>query len=262
MANSRLKSSRLSLTPIEEIPLIHEGDGLEAIIAKGLENVGLSLLDGDILVLTSKIISKAEGRQTKLSQIMPSESAFELAQITGKDPRLVELILQESNEVVRAQTGVLIVEHRLGFVSANAGIDHSNVEAQDDLDGEVLLLPVNPDKSAEKIRSFFEEKMGVSIGVLIIDSHGRPWRLGTVGTAIGISGLPGLVDLRGKPDLFGIELKITQVAVADELAAAASLIMGQADEGRPIVHVRGFPYNLRDASFSELLRPRGMDLFR
>jgi len=262
MANSRLESSRLSLTTLEKIPLIHEGDDLEAIIAKGLENTGLSLLDGDILVLTSKIISKAEGRQIKLSQVVPSESAFKLARITGKDPRLIELILEESNEIVRAQTGVLIVEHRLGFVSANAGIDHSNVEAQDDLDGEVLLLPVNPDKSAEKICSFFKDKMGVSIGVLIIDSHGRPWRLGTVGTTIGISGLPGLVDLRGKPDLFGVELKITQVAVADELAAAASLIMGQADEGRPVVHVRGFPYNLRNASFGELLRPRGMDLFR
>lgn len=261
MIIAKSKQNRLILTPLDAIPLIHKGDHLGEIIYRSLKKTDISLVEEDILVLTSKIISKAEGRQIKLSQVLPSAKALELAELTNKDPRLVELILQESNEVVRASAGVLIVEHRLGFISANAGIDHSNVETSNDHE-EVLLLPLNPDRSAKEIQSFFEKRMGVKIGVLVIDSHGRPWRLGTVGVAIGIAGLPGLVDLRGKQDLFGVELKITQVAAADEMAAAASLVMGQADEGRPVVHVRGFPYKLRDASLRELLRPREMDLFR
>ena len=253
---------KLTLTPLQYIPFIHKGDNLDEIIVSALSENQVDLIDGDILVITSKIISKAEGRQVRLSDVKPTPKAIELAEITGKDARLVELILEESNEVIRMHPGVLIVEHKLGFISANAGIDHSNVEFVHDEMDEVLLLPQNPDQSAERLRVFFAEKMGVNIGILIIDSHGRPWRLGTVGMTIGLSGVPGLVDLRGKPDLFGIELKITQVAVADELAAAASLVMGQADEGIPIVHVRGFPYRLRGASFKGLLRPKEMDLFR
>ncbi|HMB22038.1 MAG: coenzyme F420-0:L-glutamate ligase, partial [Chloroflexota bacterium] len=175
----------------------------------------------------------------------------------------VELVLQESNEVLRTRPGTIIVEHRLGFVCANAGIDHSNVAGAGDKTEEwVLLLPADPDHSARVICEEIASRTGKRIGVLIIDSHGRAWRNGTVGVAIGIAGLPGLLDLRGKPDLFGFTLRITQVGVADELAAAASLVMGQASEGTPVVHVRGFPYALRAASLNELLRPKDQDLFR
>jgi coenzyme F420-0:L-glutamate ligase/coenzyme F420-1:gamma-L-glutamate ligase len=188
---------------------------------------------------------------------------LELARQTEKDPRLVELILQESNEVLRTRLGTIIVEHRLGFVCANAGIDHSNVAGAGDSTEEwVLLLPKQPDRSAEKIRGDIQVKIGKQIAILIIDSHGRAWRNGTVGVAIGVAGMPALQDLRGMPDLFDFTLRITQVGVADELAAAASLVMGQAAEGTPVVHVRGFPYPLREASIVELIRPEDQDLFR
>ncbi|MFO7683739.1 MAG: coenzyme F420-0:L-glutamate ligase [Chloroflexota bacterium] len=198
---------------------------------------------------------------------------LELAAMTEKDARVVELILRESNDVLRARPGAIIVEHRLGFVCANAGIDHSNVSPLKPSEGFedfqkgnpedwVLLLPEDPDCSAAMIRQTLETETGAKIGVLIIDSHGRAWRNGTAGAAIGLSGLPGLVDLRGHPDLFGFRLRITQVGAADELAAAASLVMGQAAEGKPVVHVRGFPYPLREGSLNELLRPKDQDLFR
>jgi len=186
-----------------------------------------------------------------------------VAALTEKNPRLVELILQESNRVVRARPGTLIVEHKLGFVSANAGVDHSNVQGLwGNAEDWVLLLPQNPDASADRIRQDLEEASQARLGVLIIDSHGRAWRMGTVGVAIGFSGMPGLVDLRGTPDLFGFRLRITQVAAADELAAAASLMMGQAAESTPAIHVRGFPYPLRDGRLPELIRPKEQDLFR
>jgi len=173
------------------------------------------------------------------------------------------LILQESNEVLRTRIGAIIVEHKLGFVCANAGIDHSNVAGLGDSAEEwVLLLPAEPDRSAEKMREAIQSKTGKQIGILIIDSHGRAWRNGTVGVAIGIAGLPGLEDLRGRPDLFGYTLQVTQVGVADELAAAASLMMGQAAEGTPVVHVRGFPYPMREGKLKELIRPKEQDLFR
>jgi len=175
----------------------------------------------------------------------------------------VELILQESNEVLRTRVGAIIVGHKLGFVCANAGIDHSNVAGIGDAAEEwVLLLPEEPDHSAETMRNEIQSKTGKRIGILIIDSHGRAWRNGTVGIAIGIAGMPGLEDLRGKPDLFNFTLQVTQVGAADELAAAASLVMGQAAEGTPIVHVRGFPYPLREGSLHELIRPKDQDLFR
>jgi coenzyme F420-0:L-glutamate ligase/coenzyme F420-1:gamma-L-glutamate ligase len=173
------------------------------------------------------------------------------------------LILCESNEVLRTRAGTIIVEHKLGFVCANAGIDHSNVAGVGDAVEEwVLLLPKDPDQSAEQLRNDIQVKTGKRIAVLIIDSHGRAWRNGTVGVAIGIAGMPGLEDLRGKPDLFDFTLRITQVGAADELAAAASLVMGQAAEGTPVVHVRGFPYSLREGSLKELIRPKDQDLFR
>ena len=253
----------LNLVALREFPLIQRGDDLAQIIKKSLGQNGITLQDGDILVIAQKIISKAEGRQTALDSVQPREGAQELAQLTGKDPRLVELILQESSQVLRYRPGLIVVEHRLGFVCANAGIDRSNVSQEEVSGGEsVLLLPENPDLSAGKIRSLLEEAFGVRLGVLVIDSHGRAWRNGTVGISIGLSGLPGVVDLRGEPDLFDYQLKVTEIAAADELGAGASLLMGQADEGRPVVHVRGFPYALREASFTELPRDRERDLFR
>jgi len=260
----------LTLTPLQGIPIIRHGDNLADIVVHALQENDVSLQDNDILVFAQKIVSKAEGRAVNLATVTPSQRAIELAQKTEKDARVVELILQESNEVLRTRVGAIIVEHKLGFVCANAGIDHSNVspplhegEGQGVSAKEyVLLLPANPDLSAKNIRMQIEEKTGKQIGVAIIDSHGRAWRNGTVGVVIGISGLPGLEDLRGKPDLFGYKLQVTQVGVGDELAAAASLMMGQAAEGTPVVHVRGFPYPLREGALNELIRPKERDLFR
>lgn len=253
----------LILTPLPGIPLIRPGDDLKGILLSALTQAGITLQDDDILVLSQKIVSKAEGRLVNLAKVAPSSYAVKLANEIEKDPRLVELILQESRAVLRTRPGTIIVEHRLGFICANAGIDHSNVRGQGDEEEEwVLLLPQNPDRSAEILRLGLQEETGTRLGVMIIDSHGRAWRQGTVGVAIGLSGMPGLVDLRGTLDLFDYTLHITTVGAADELAAAASLVMGQAAEGTPVVHVRGFPYPLRDGSLGELLRPKEQDLFR
>lgn len=253
----------LTLTPLQHIPLIRHGDDLADIVLNALPQNDLAIEDNDIFVFAQKIVSKAEGRAVNLATISPSPRALQLAQETEKEPRLVELILCESNEVLRTRIGAIIVEHKLGFVCANAGIDHSNVAGAGNSSEEwVLLLPAQPDRSAEHLRTDIQSKTGKRIGILIIDSHGRAWRNGTVGVAIGIAGMPGLVDLRGKADLFDFTLRITQVGAADELAAAASLVMGQAAEGTPVVHVRGFPYPLREASLKELVRPKDQDLFR
>jgi len=249
----------LILTPLPGIPLIKEGDDLVKIVLQSLVNVQLELQEGDIIVFTQKIVSKAEGRRINLAEVTPSPQAETLAAETEKDSRLVELLLNESKQVLRKRPGLIIVEHNLGFICANAGIDHSNVAGSDDW---VLLLPEDPDASARVLRRGLENSSGVRLGVLIIDSHGRAWRNGTVGMTIGISGLPGVVDLRGTIDLFGYELQVTEVGVADELAAAASLMMGQVAEGTPVVHVRGFPYPLREADFNEILRPEEKDMFR
>lgn len=243
--------------------MVQTGDDLAQLILVGLAECSIQLQDGDILVVAQKIVSKAEGRWVNLANVKPSARAEQLAGEIEKDPRLVEMILQESREVLRTRPGTIIVEHRLGFVCANAGIDHSNVAGKGNAEEEwVLLLPEDADRSAQRLRERLEQVSSRKLGVLIIDSHGRAWRLGVVGASIGISGLPGLVDLRGQTDLFGYMLRITQIAVADELAAAASLVMGQAAERTPVVHVRGFPYSLREAQLAELMRPREMDLFR
>lgn len=253
----------LSIIPILGIPMVKPGDDLAALLLEALSNNRLVLQEGDILVLAQKIVSKAENRLVNLNGVSPSAQAFELAAKTDKDPRLVELVLRESREILRYRPGTVIVEHRLGFVCANAGIDHSNVDGPyGNPEDWVLMLPENPDRSASAIRERIFSERKVLPGVLIIDSHGRAWRTGTVGVAIGLAGLPGLVDLRGHEDMFGFKLRITQVAAADELAAAASLVMGQADECIPAVLVRGFPYALREGSLQELLRPRELDLFR
>ena len=253
----------LSLTSLPNIPLIRRGDHLADILLNSIKAASLELQDNDIIVLAQKIVSKAEGRMVNLATVTPSAHAIELAPQVDKDARLLELILQESNEVLRVRKGVIVVEHKLGFVCANAGIDHSNVMGEGDTNEEyVLLLPEDPDASAAKLREEIKQITGKTIGVMIIDSHGRAWRNGTVGICIGLSGLPSLIDERGWKDLFGYTLKATIVAVADELAAAASLVMGQAAEGTPAVLVRGYPYPLGEGSLKELIRPKEMDMFR
>ncbi len=250
----------LNLTPLAGIPLIQPGDNLATVTLDALHASRITLRDGDILVLAQKIVSKAEGRMVDLATVEPSAAAIKLAEKAQKDPRVVELILAESNEIVRTRPGLIVVEHKLGFVCANAGIDRSNVQREGA--EQVLLLPENPSLSSQNLRHQLEKETGVSLGVLIIDSHGRAWRLGTLGVAIGFSGIPGVADLRGQPDMFGRILESTEVGIADEVAAAASLMMGQAAEGTPVVHVRGFPYPLREGSFGELIRPKEADLFR
>ncbi|NJD61036.1 MAG: coenzyme F420-0:L-glutamate ligase [Anaerolineales bacterium] len=253
----------LVLSALPDIPMVHTGDDLANIILDGLSLARIHIEDEDVVVIAQKIVSKAEGRWVNLAAVKPSPKAIELGRVVEKDARLVELILRESNQVLRTRIGTIIVEHRLGFICANAGIDHSNVAGEGSMGDEwVLLLPEDPDSSAASIRQQLETRIGKRLGVLIIDSHGRAWRQGVVGVAIGIAGLPGLVDMRGRSDLFGYSLRITTIGAADELAAAASLIMGQADEATPIIHVRGFPYTLREGALGELLRPKDQDLFR
>jgi coenzyme F420-0:L-glutamate ligase / coenzyme F420-1:gamma-L-glutamate ligase len=253
----------LTYTALPEIPLVKPGDDLAQIINKSSQLAGIQMQDGDIFVIAQKIVSKSEGRLFNLTQVEPSEKAKELALITEKDPRLIELILRESNQVVRTRPGTIIVEHKSGFICANAGIDHSNVAGLwGNPDDWVLLLPEDSDKSAQKIGMGLAQLTGKKVGVIIIDSHGRAWRLGTVGVTIGLYLVPGLVDLRGTADLFGYKLRITQVAAADELAGGASLLMGQAAESTPVVHVRGFPYSFTDSHLSDLIRPKDMDMFR
>ena len=239
--------SELRLIALPGIPEVVAGASLGNLLVEAAARVQMQIQTGDVLVIAQKIVSKAEGR------VVP------LAGVADKDPRIVELMLRESRKVLRVKPGVIIVEHKLGFVMANAGIDQSTVPGGD---AAVLLLPADPDASACKLRDALRERNGVEIGVLIIDSFGRAWRNGVTGTAIGVAGLSALVDLRGNKDREGRTLKVTQVAAADELAAAASLVMGQADEGTPAVLVRGYPYALRESSVKELLRPEAEDLFR
>ena len=255
------RSTQLSLQALADIPMIAEGDDLSCIIMDSLRASFTQLEDGDVLVLAQKIVSKAEGRMVDLKTVSPSPEAVELAGNVSKDPRLVQLILNESSEVLRHREGVLIVAHRLGLVLANAGIDHSNVDQQETCEN-VLLLPENPDLSCQKIRDALKKKTGIDVPVVIIDSIGRAWRTGTVGIAIGVSGLPGVIDLRGEPDLAGTPLQTSELGFADEVAAAASLLMGQGDEGCPVILMRGLPYARRDGTAAELIRPKEMDLFR
>jgi coenzyme F420-0:L-glutamate ligase/coenzyme F420-1:gamma-L-glutamate ligase len=254
------RPTELRLVALAGMPAVSPGDDLVALTLGALRRSGEALQPGDVLVLAQKIVSKAEGRAVDLGSVVPSARAVELAGIVDKDPRLVELILSESSEVLRARPGVIITTHRLGFVAANAGIDQSNVGDGDD--ERVLLLPTDPDRTCRELRDGIRDRTGLEIATMIIDSIGRAWRNGTVGTAIGVSGLPGLLDLRSRPDLFGRPLRTSELGLADEVAAAASLVMGQADEGRPVVLARGVPYARRDGSARELLRPREMDLFR
>jgi coenzyme F420-0:L-glutamate ligase/coenzyme F420-1:gamma-L-glutamate ligase len=251
----------LEVIALPGLPLISPGDDLVELIASALKRQDVAPRPGDVLVVAQKIVSKAEGRVVDLATIEPSAKARALAADVDKDPRLVEVILSESVRVVRARRGVLIVEHRLGFIMANAGVDQSNVASADG-SPRALLLPKDPDRSAEALRRGLEAATGIDLAVVINDSFGRPWRQGTAGVAIGVAGLPAMVDLRGRPDLFGRKLEASVVGFADEIAAAASLLMGQADEALPIVVIRGLRWSAPESTAASLLRPANEDLFR
>jgi coenzyme F420-0:L-glutamate ligase/coenzyme F420-1:gamma-L-glutamate ligase len=254
------RQTSLQLWALPGIPLVQAGDDLAALLLEAVQRAGLVLAAGDVVVVAQKIVSKSEGRRIDLATVTPSTRALELAAVVQKDARLVELVLRESRRIVRTAKDVLIVEHRRGYVMANAGIDQSNVATPGGGDY-ALLLPVDPDASARQLRAAVAGRTGVDIGVVVSDSFGRPWRLGTVGVALGAAGLPAVLDLRGQPDLFGRELRVTVVGHADEIAAAASLVMGQGAEACPMVLIRGLPGG-RDIPAAELLRPPGEDLFR
>jgi coenzyme F420-0:L-glutamate ligase / coenzyme F420-1:gamma-L-glutamate ligase len=250
----------LTLSALAGLPLVKPGDDLGALLIAALRRTKIVPRDKDVLVVAQKIVSKAEGRIVDLKTVVPSARAVAIAKEVNKDARLVETILFESDEIVRKKRDVLIVAHRLGLIMANAGVDQSNV-AEEGAD-QALLLPRDPDASAAALKAKLDGEFGVDLGVIINDSFGRPWRLGVVGVALGVAGLPALYDKIGAPDLFGRKLRVTQVAVADEIAAAASLLMGQDAEGQPAVHVRGLEWDAPAMGASSLLRPKDQDLFR
>jgi coenzyme F420-0:L-glutamate ligase / coenzyme F420-1:gamma-L-glutamate ligase len=254
-------AARIEVIGVPGLPLIKPGDDLVALIAAALEGGKLRPGAGDVLVVAQKIISKAEDRFVDLATVQPSERARAIGKEIGKDARLVEVILGESQRIVRQRPGLLIVEHRLGYVMANAGVDHSNVGPPDGRE-RVLLLPRDPDGSAQALRGRLSVRFRCDIAVIINDSFGRAWRRGTVGVALGAAGLPACVDLRGRPDLFGQILQTSMVGYADEVAAAASLVMGQAAEATPVVLVRGLASSEAPGTGQSLIRPTEEDLFR
>lgn len=254
-------AARLELIPLQRFPQVEPGDDLVQLIHDALVDNAMELQSGDVLVIAQKIVSKAEGRYVRLSQVQVSPEAQDLARKAGKDPRQVQLILQESREVLRVRPGVIIVEHRNGYVHANAGIDRSNIR-QDPEDPQVLLLPEDPDASARALRHGFAQRGMVLPQIIINDSVGRAWRNGTVGLAIGTAGLAPLNNQVGDRDMFGNILEVTEPAVADELAAAASLVMGQAAQACPVVLARGAGLSSSEDGSAGLLRDRSIDMFR
>ncbi len=243
--------------------MVQGGDDLSALVLAALKDNAVALVDGDILCLAQKIVSKAEGQLVALSSITPSEAAIDLGAETDKDPRIVQLILDESSDLLRKREGVLIMRHKLGFVGAHAGIDQSNIAHGDDGEDEhALLLPKDPDASAARLRKKLYAATGARVGVIITDSHNRPWRMGTVGAAIGCAGITVLDDHRGGQDLYGRELKVTLINRADALAAAATLVMGETTEKIPLALVRGCPAEDSDHTAQMINRPLEEDLFR
>ena len=245
--------------PIPGLPLVETGDDLAALLISAIEDAGPALADGDVVVVAEKIAAKAEGRTVDLADVAVSDRARELAHTVNKDPRLVEVILSQSEEVLRHRPGVLIVVHELGFVMANAGVDTSNVEGGD---GRVALLPEDPDACCAALRARFEAHFGCTLGVVMNDSVGRAWRNGVLGMALGAAGVPALASVAGRPDLTGRPLQVTDVAFADGIAAAASLVMGEAAEGVPAVIVRGLDWSPVEGGARTLIRPKAQDLFR
>jgi coenzyme F420-0:L-glutamate ligase/coenzyme F420-1:gamma-L-glutamate ligase len=255
-------SQTLQCVGLDSVPLIEPGDDLAEIIASLTACQIPNLAQGAILVLAQKVVSKAEGRQVDLQSVAPGAEARALAEKTGKDPRLVELILAESRSIVRTRPGLIIAEHRSGHILANAGIDASNIPHEPGTQS-VLLWPKDPDASAQSLAIKLSQALGFPVPVVISDSAGRPWRLGTVGFAIGCYGLEPIWDQVGEQDLFGREMVVTAPAVADALAAAASLVQGETHQGRPAVWVTGFAARLSErANSRDLLRPAPGDLFR
>lgn len=250
----------LSITALAGLGEITPGTSLGALIAASVQQLGLNLQRHDVLVIAQKAVSKAEDRFIDLRTITPSGRAEELARICCKDARLVEVILAESTEVLRVKPNVLIVRHRLGYVMAQGGVDRSNVASSPD-EERVLLLPVDPDVSATRVRSEIKNLLGVAPGVVISDSFGRPWRLGVVNVAIGAAGVPALWDRRGEADREGRILEVTEVAWADAVAAAAGLVMGEAAEGTPVVIVHGLEWRAPERPATAMLRPPAQDLF-
>ncbi|MCU4139745.1 MAG: F420-0:Gamma-glutamyl ligase [Methanophagales archaeon] len=255
-------ATHIEVIGVRGIPEIEKGDDLAGIFLSALDANGISLEDGDVLVVASKIISKSEGRIVNLSTVQPSEEALKIAKEAAneqeKDPRVVQLVLNEAKEIVRMGRGHIIVETKHGFICANAGVDESNIA-----EGYAILLPEDPQRSAERLREELERRTGRKIAVLVADSQGRAFRDGVVGTCIGVSGIPALLDRRGEEDRFGKISRITKVAVADEICAAANLVMGEFSEGIPVAIVRGLKLERRcDAHIKELLFERERDLFR
>ena len=252
-------TTRLELFAIPGLPMVQAGDDLPEMILAGLERAGMTLQDRDVVVIAQKIVSKAEGRTVDLADVVPSAEAVKLAAEVGKDPRIVEVVLSDSVKVVRSRPNLMIMQHRLGFVMANAGVDQSNV-AEADGRQRALLLPLDPDGSAEAIRLVLSRH--ADVGVVISDSFGRPWRRGTAGVAIGAAGIPSVIDLRGQPDLFGRILEVSIIGFADEIAAAASLLQGQAAEAQPVVVVRGLTWQAPHMPVADVIRPPEEDLFQ
>ncbi len=254
-----MSSPDLAFYRLGGIPLIARDDDLAGIVLAALADAGLTLQRGDVLAVAQKIVSKAEGRSVNLAAVEVSDEAMRLAGATDKDPRMVELILRESSHVVRSRPGLIIVQHRLGIVLANAGIDRSNVTGDED---EVLLLPEDPDASARELRAALAERAGIAPGVLVVDSIGRPWRIGTTGVAIGAAGVTVVQDLRGTSDLFARPMQVAEIAPADSIASAAVLLMGEGAEGTPVVLVRGLPAVTEDQAAATVLRTPQEDLFQ
>ena len=248
--------SKISIIPLLNLPLIKKGDDLVALIINGLSDSGEKLQDNDILVLSQKIVSKAEGNTVDLNQVIPSKEALELAREVGKDPRVVHLILKESNRIVRKSYGVLITEHKKGWICADAGVDFSNVP-----ENSVALLPDDPDRTAETVRNRIREYLKVEIAVLISDSQGRPFRNGSIGVALGYAGMPGLISKIGDEDLYHYKLQHTRIAMADQIASSALMVMGESNEGVPAAIVRGLDLPQKHGTGKDLIRPEAEDLF-
>lgn len=253
----------MQLFPVPNFPLIQPGDDLAQLIVERLAAIGETVQPGDILVIAQKVVSKAEGRLVKLATVEASARAHEIASTIGKDPRIVQIILDDSREIIRMRRNLLVVEQRSGWVCANAGVDRSNIQPDADGNEYLSLLPEDSDASAEEIRQRLHILTGVAPAVLISDSHGRAWRVGTMGICIGCAGLPPIWDQRGLHDLFGYELQSSEECIADELAAAASLLMGQSNEGQPVIVIRGYRPPLRPpAPARTIQRAAATDAFR
>jgi coenzyme F420-0:L-glutamate ligase/coenzyme F420-1:gamma-L-glutamate ligase len=249
----------VEIIAVKNLPLIKGGDDLAELICKAAEKQNTPVQEKDVIVITHVAASKAEGNVVNLDEVLPSERAKEIAQITDKDPALVEVILRETKEIVRMRPNSLITETKSGIVCANAGVDRSNVEGGRN----IVLLPKDPNASAQKIRQKIRELTGCDVAVIVSDTHGRPFRMGEINVAIGVAGIKPIRDRRGEKDLFGYVLRIKQTAVADELASAAELVIGQANEGIPVAIIRGYKYQATEtASAIELNRPKEKDLFR